>query len=54
MSTNNGKGSQRRPFDREKWDEGYERIFGKGKLQGVKKVVLPEKKEAVKEDKNER
>ena len=24
-----GKGSDRRPYDKNKWDEEYERIFGK-------------------------
>ena len=31
MSNDAGKGSRYRPIDREKWDKGYERIFGKKK-----------------------
>jgi hypothetical protein len=28
--TGAGKGDRYRPVDRQKWDEGWERIFGKG------------------------
>ena len=26
-----GKGDRRRPFNRKKWDEGWERVFGRKK-----------------------
>lgn len=29
MSTGAGKGSRYRPVDRRKWDEGWERVFGR-------------------------
>ena len=29
----NGKGSKRRPYDRKKWEEGYETIFGKDRFE---------------------
>lgn len=31
MNPTNGKGSKRRPEDKAKFDENFERIFGKGK-----------------------
>lgn len=34
MSPTNGKGSKRRPEDKKKFDENYERIFGKKKQNG--------------------
>lgn len=29
--SNAGKGDRIRPFDQKKWDEGYERVFGRAK-----------------------
>ena len=36
----NGKGDLYRPVDRRKWDEGYDRIFGRKKAK-VRKVKKP-------------
>lgn len=32
-----GKGDKYRPVDRKKWDENYDRIFGKKKNENTKK-----------------
>lgn len=36
MNPSNGKGSKRRPTDQEKFDEGWELIFGKN-MENAKK-----------------
>lgn len=34
-----GKGSTQRPMDQKKWDEGYDRIFGKKEKKSLTDVV---------------
>ena len=34
-----GKGDNPRPVDRKKFDEGYDRIFGKKKQKGRNKIL---------------
>ena len=37
MSDFTGKGSKQRPFDKEKFDDNFDKIFGKGKKKCKKK-----------------
>jgi len=39
MVSDGGKGSQQRPTDKKKFDEGYERIFGDKKVKENGKII---------------